>query len=81
MIPTEEQEQMAFVQWLTLNNIDHFRVPNETFTRSWNQKRKNKALGVSSGVPDLFVILPKPYNRLVAIEGATLVTNSLIQVK
>lgn len=68
MIPTEEQEQMAFVQWLALKHIDHFRVPNETFTKSWNQKRKNKALGVSSGVPDLFVILPKPYNRLVAIE-------------
>lgn len=56
--PTEDQEQMAFVQWLRLKNIPHFRVPNETFTKSFKQKAKNKALGVSSGVPDLFVVIP-----------------------
>jgi VRR-NUC domain-containing protein len=33
-------------------------VPNETYTTSWSQKAKNKALGVSAGVPDLFVALP-----------------------
>jgi len=31
-------------QWLRLNNIAHFRVPNETYTKSWSQKAKNKAL-------------------------------------
>ena len=63
--PTEAQEQMQFVQWLRLKNIAHFRVPNETFTRSWKQKNMNKALGVSKGVPDLFICLP---NKLIAIE-------------
>ncbi len=57
-IPTEDMEQRIFVQWLRLNNIAHFRVPNETYTKSWSQKAKNKALGVSPGVCDLFVALP-----------------------
>ena len=57
--PTEEQEQMAFVQWLRLKGYAHFRVPNETYTKSFKQKAKNKALGVSSGVPDLFVVVPR----------------------
>lgn len=48
--PTEDQEQEAFVQWLRLKGYPHFRVPNETYTRSWSQKAKNKKLGVSSGV-------------------------------
>lgn len=76
--PTEEQEQMAFVQWLRLKGYPHFRVPNETYTKSFKQKAKNEALGVSSGVPDLFVVVPyKHYEsrdwgykgtKLVAIE-------------
>lgn len=61
--PTEEQEQMAFVQWLRLKGYPHFRVPNETYTKSFKQKAKNKALGVSPGVPDLFVIIPTDYNN------------------
>lgn len=55
--PTEDQEQEAFVQWLRLKGYSHFRVPNETYTRSWSQKAKNKKLGVSSGVPDLAVVV------------------------
>ena len=27
----------------------------QTFTKSWNQKRKNKDLGVVPGVPDIFL--------------------------
>lgn len=65
MTPTEEQEQRVLVQWLTLKGYKFFRVPNETFTRSWNQKRKNTALGVRPGVPDLFVIVN---DHLLAIE-------------
>lgn len=55
--PTEDQEQEAFVQYLRLKGYPHFRVPNETYTRSWSQKAKNKKLGVSSGVPDLAVVV------------------------
>ena len=56
--PTEDQEQEAFVQWLDDNGYPRFRVPNETFTKSYKQRIKNKRLGVSSGVPDLAVVVP-----------------------
>ena len=56
--PTEDQEQEAFVQWLDDNGYPRFRVPNETFTKSHKQRIKNKKLGVSSGVPDLAVVVP-----------------------
>lgn len=65
VIPTEDQEQAAFVQWLRLKGYKHFRVPNETYTNSWRQKAKNKALGVVSGVPDLFVLVN---GQMVAVE-------------
>lgn len=66
--PTEDQEQEAFVQWLRLKGYPHFRVPNETYTRSWSQKAKNKKLGVSSGVPDLAVVVPNTGTRRVYVE-------------
>lgn len=62
---SEDQEQQLLVQYCDLKGYKRFRVPNETFTRSWNQKRKNKMLGVSAGVPDLFVIVN---GQLCAIE-------------
>lgn len=66
--PTEDQEQEAFVQYLRLKGYPHFRVPNETYTRSWSQKAKNKKLGVSSGVPDLAVVVPNTGTRRVYVE-------------
>lgn len=64
-IPLEQEEQIALVEYLNLKNIPHFRVPNETYTKSWNQKRLNKVLGVQPGVPDLFVIFN---NQMKAVE-------------
>lgn len=64
-LPSEAQEQAALVQWLRLKGYKHFRVPNETYTKSWKQKAVNKALGVVPGVPDIFVVTP---TGLVAIE-------------
>ena len=64
-VPTEAQEQVAFVHYLRARKIKHFRVPSETYTKSWAQKAKNKALGVVRGVPDLFILTP---NGLIAIE-------------
>jgi hypothetical protein len=65
MIPLEDDEQSVVVEYCDLKGYKRFRVPNETYTKSWSQKNKNKRLGVSSGVPDLFVIVN---NHLVAIE-------------
>lgn len=56
--PYEDQEQEAFVKWLDDNGYPRFRVPNETYTKSHKQRIKNKKLGVSSGVPDLAVVVP-----------------------
>ena len=64
-LPTEDIEQRIVVQYCDLKGYPRFRVPNETYTKSWAQKAKNKALGVSPGVPDLFVVVG---NRLIAIE-------------
>ena len=66
--PYEDQEQEAFVQWLQLKGYPHFRVPNETYTKSHKQRIKNKKLGVSSGVPDLAVVVPNTGTRRVYVE-------------
>lgn len=66
--PYEDQEQEAFVQWLRLKDYPHFRVPNETYTKSHKQRIKNKKLGVSPGVPDLAVVVPNTGTRRVYVE-------------
>nr|DAQ65731.1 MAG TPA: Nuclease [Caudoviricetes sp.] len=57
IVPEEYDEQVAFVQWLNIKGYPCFHVPNSTYTKSFKQKIKNKKLGVSSGVPDVAVIL------------------------
>lgn len=43
----------------TLHKIVRYtHIPNSTYTTSWNQKRKNKRLGVNAGFPD-YIILTK----------------------
>lgn len=67
--PLEDEEQAVVVEYLDRLKFPRFRVPNETFTRSWKQKMKNKRLGVSAGAPDLFAIITTPNgSELVAIE-------------
>lgn len=64
-IPTEYEEQVALRQYCDLRGFNYFAVPNETFTKSWNQKRRNAAKGVVKGVPDFFVVVG---DKLLAIE-------------
>lgn len=66
--PYEDQEQETFVKWLDDNGYPRFRVPNETYTKSHKQRIKNKKLGVSSGVPDLAVVVPNTGTRRVYVE-------------
>lgn len=33
-------------------------IPQETFTKSWVTKNKNKAMGVRPGVPDMLIVFP-----------------------
>jgi uncharacterized protein (DUF1015 family) len=65
LVTSEDTEQAIVVEYCRLTNIPLFHVPNSTYTKSFKQKAKNKRLGVSSGVPDLFLIVN---NRLIAIE-------------
>lgn len=61
VIPYEEDEQIAFVQWMQLHNIPHAHVPNEIGGSSRSVKIraiKMKRMGTSKGFPDLLVFLP-----------------------
>lgn len=56
--PLEYNECVTFADWLRIKKIPFTHVPNETFTRSWAQKAKNKRLGVARGVPDYMIVTP-----------------------
>jgi hypothetical protein len=58
MIPSEDVECYALVAYLRRQGIPHAHIPNSTFTRSWSVKARNKALGVSPGIPDYVISLP-----------------------
>lgn len=45
--------------------VCYSHIPQETFTKNWGTKRKNKDEGVHTGVPDYIIVTP--YN-LVFIE-------------
>lgn len=55
-VPTEEIEQRLFVQWLDRHGFKYTAIPNSTYTKSWSQKRKNTAMGLRAGFPDMVVI-------------------------
>jgi hypothetical protein len=55
---------VIFASWCKYNNVPSYHLPQETYTKSWNQKRKNKIEGVVKGVSDYLVILPEKKCRL-----------------
>lgn len=57
-IPTEEEEQVTFVNWLEVRGIKFTAIPNSTYTTSWAQKAKNKRTGLRAGLPDLLLVIP-----------------------
>lgn len=56
-IPTENEEQIALVDWLELVGLRFAHVPNSTYTKHMSVKMKNHRLGVRPGVPDLMVLI------------------------
>lgn len=69
--PSETEEEIAFSDYCKSKGYTHWHVPQETFTKSWKQKQKNKEMGVMSGVSDHWVKLPTPKHpngSLVVIE-------------
>jgi hypothetical protein len=57
-VPLEDEEQIAFVQWLELVGLRFTSIPNATWTTSWKQKSKNYYTGLRAGFPDLVVLIP-----------------------
>lgn len=60
-IPTEYDECIALVDYLDIliqqKKIKYYsHVPSETYTTSWQQKLKNKRMGVKSGIPDYIIL-------------------------
>ena len=55
--PLEDCEQIAFVEWLDLQDLKYTAIPNNTYTKSWNQKLKNKRMGLHPGLSDLLVLV------------------------
>ena len=56
---TESQETIILANYLRANWYLFTKSPNETFTTSWNQKRKNLQEWVSKWFPDMCIILKR----------------------
>jgi len=57
-IPTEHEEQCAFVEYLEAKGLKFTSIPNSTRTPHWGTKMKNKKSGLRPGLPDMLIILP-----------------------
>lgn len=59
--PTEYDECVTLAEYLQhLKNVGKVLVythtPQETYTKSWMQKAKNKKMGVTRGIPDYVIV-------------------------
>ena len=56
--PLEDDEQIAFVEWLECQSgVKFTAIPNSTYTKSWSVKRRNHRLGLRAGLCDMFVVI------------------------
>lgn len=65
----EDIEQIKVVNFCRDNGLPYFHVPNSTYTKFESVKKRNKMMGVSPGVPDLFVLVG---SHTIAIEMKSL---------
>lgn len=85
IIPLEDEEYDLIVKYLDDMGFVYTHIPMETYTSSWNVKKRNKRIGVKSGFPDYVIIIPywwvgKRHNVLLFAEikrrkGSTLRAN------
>ncbi len=80
---TEYDECVALVEYLNILQrqkkiTTYTHIPNETFTTSFNQKMKNKRMGVASGFPD-YVILGQKKMIFIEMKRETGSTTSIEQ--
>ena len=59
VIPTEEEECIALVEFLERSKIKYSHLAQSTYSTSWPVKMRNKRMGVKRGVPDYLIILPE----------------------
>lgn len=52
----EHDEAVTFAAWLELTGLRYTHLAQETFTKSWATKARNKAEGVKTGFPDYCVV-------------------------
>jgi len=57
--PLEDEECYVFADWCRAKNLLFTHLAQETFTRYWSVKMKNKNMGVNSGIPDYILVLPQ----------------------
>lgn len=65
IIPTEHDEAVCLAEYCRTRGFRFSHIPQETFTRNWGTKMRNKQEGVNRGVPDYIVIVR---GRVVFIE-------------
>jgi hypothetical protein len=72
LIPSEDREQMLFVQWFrrTYPGVRIFAIPNGGH-RHPAVAAKLKATGASAGVPDLFIPAWKLWIEMKRVKGGT----------
>lgn len=58
IIPYEDEEHAAVLEFCDIMHMPYFHVNNEMWTESWSQKAKAKKLGTKAGVPDIFIFIP-----------------------
>lgn len=56
--PIEDEEEHVLSDYCELKGWLHTHFSNEMYTTSWKQKHKMKYLGVHSGLPDHFILVP-----------------------
>jgi len=62
---TEYEECVVLAEYLDLKGYTYSHIAQETFTKNWGTKMKNKKQGVRKGVPDYIIIVK---SKLVFIE-------------
>ncbi len=84
-IATEYQEQVALVEYLEIKGLKFSKLAQETFTRSWQVKMKNKMSGVRPGVPDMMIVIPernaKEFMGIKMSPGAAVIPSRLLFIE
>jgi len=61
--PLEYDDQCTLVEWMEVKDLKFTAIPNSTWTKSANQKRRNKKSGLRAGFPDLVIIIPQERSK------------------